>query len=182
MDLIPCLDDNPNLFLNGPVTEYGYTLKVDEKIDIYSFRVVLLELLTGKRPLDPEFGESSNIVEWTRRKVGDNKALEEALDPNLGNFKHMQEEMLLVVRIALLCTAKHPKDRPSMRDVITMLGEAEPRRKSSSNSGGNALTKEMPVFSTSPVKCLYFYLALYLLKVCNHWFILFRVSTGIPMD
>ncbi|XVF81068.1 hypothetical protein PTKIN_Ptkin15bG0126700 [Pterospermum kingtungense] len=134
--------------------EYGYTLKVDEKIDIYSFGVVLLELLTGKKPLDPEFGESIDIVEWIRRKVGDNKALEEALDPNLGNCKHIQEEMLLVVRIALLCTAKHPKDRPSMRDVITMLGEAKPRRKSSSNEGGNGSVKEMPVFSTSPVNGL----------------------------
>ncbi|GMI98682.1 PXY-like2, MDIS1-INTERACTING RECEPTOR LIKE KINASE1 [Hibiscus trionum] len=136
--------------------EYGYTLKVDEKIDIYSFGVVLLELLTGKRPLDPEFGESLNIAEWIRRKVGDNKALEEALDPNLGNCKHIQEEMLLVVRIALLCTAKHPKDRPSMRDVITMLGEAKPRRKiSGSSNGGNASTKDMPVFSTSPVNGLF---------------------------
>ncbi|KAE8701409.1 Leucine-rich repeat receptor-like protein kinase PXL1 [Hibiscus syriacus] len=136
--------------------EYGYTLKVDEKIDIYSFGVVLLELLTGKRPLDSEFGESINIVDWIKRKVGDNKALEEALDPNLGNCKHIQEEMLLVVRIALLCTAKHPKDRPSMRDVITMLGEAKPRRKSSSSSnGGNASTKDIPVFSTSPVNGLF---------------------------
>ncbi|XWS47043.1 hypothetical protein CRYUN_Cryun14cG0119400 [Craigia yunnanensis] len=134
--------------------EYGYTLKVDEKIDIYSFGVVLLELLTGKRPLDPELGESVDIVEWIRRKVGDNKALEEALDPNLGNCKHIQEEMLLVVRIALLCTAKQPKDRPSMRDVITMLGEAKPRRKSSSNDDGNASTKEKPVFCTSPVNGL----------------------------
>ncbi|XVF21501.1 hypothetical protein REPUB_Repub12eG0095500 [Reevesia pubescens] len=123
--------------------EYGYTLKVDEKIDIYSFGVVLLELITGKRPLDPKFGESVDIVEWFRRKVGDNRALEEALNPNLGNCKHIQEDMLLVVRIALLCTAKLPKDRPSMRDVITMLGEAKPRRKSSSNNDGNA---SQPVF------------------------------------
>uniref|UniRef100_A0A2P2PB45 Uncharacterized protein n=1 Tax=Rhizophora mucronata TaxID=61149 RepID=A0A2P2PB45_RHIMU len=38
--------------------------------------------------------------------------------------------MLLVLRIAILCTAKLPKYRPSMRDVIAMLGEAKPRRKS----------------------------------------------------
>ncbi|XVF72085.1 hypothetical protein PTKIN_Ptkin12aG0093200 [Pterospermum kingtungense] len=134
--------------------EYGYTLKVDEKIDIYSFEVVLLELLTGKRPLDPEFRESVNLVEWIRRKVGDNLALEEALDPNLGNCRHIQEEMLLVVRIALLCTAKLPKDRPSMKHVITMLGEAKPRRKSNSNTEGNVSPKEKPVFSTSPVNGL----------------------------
>lgn len=110
-----------------------------------------MELLTGKRPLDPEFGESVDIVEWIRRKRLDNKALEEALDPNVGNCQHVQEEMLLVLRIAILCTAKLPKDRPSMRDVITMLGEAKPRRKSSS---GNAVNKDKPIFSTSPVNGL----------------------------
>ncbi|KAL9360937.1 hypothetical protein Peur_049060 [Populus x canadensis] len=134
--------------------EYGYTLKVDEKIDIYSYGVVLLELLTGKRPLDPEFGESVDIVEWIRRKIRDSRSLEEALDQNVGNCKHVQEEMLLVLRIALLCTAKLPKDRPSMRDVITMLGEAKPRRKSSSNSGGYDSNKDKPVFNTSPVNGL----------------------------
>lgn len=136
------------------LAEYGYTLKVDEKIDIYSYGVVLLELLTGKRPLDPEFGESVDIVEWIRRKIRDNRSLEEALDHNVGNCKHVQEEMLVVLRIALLCTSKLPKDRPSMRDVITMLGEAKPRRKSSSNSSGHDGNKDKPVFSTSPVNGL----------------------------
>lgn len=130
------------------MAEYGYTLKVDEKSDIYSYGVVLMELLTGKRPLDPVFGESMDIVEWIKMKLRDNKSLEAALDPCVGNTKHVQEEMLLVLRIALLCTAKLPKDRPSMRDVITMLGEAKPRRKSSSN---NASNKDSPIFSTSPV-------------------------------
>ncbi|KAL6210775.1 hypothetical protein ACLB2K_016007 [Fragaria x ananassa] len=135
--------------------EYGYTLKVDEKIDIYSYGVVLLELLTGKRPLDPEFGESIDIVEWIRRKIRDNKCLEEVLDPSVGNSKHVQEEMLLVLRIALVCTTKLPKDRPSMRDVITMLGEARPRRKSSSNNNdAYATSKDQPVFNTSPVNGL----------------------------
>ncbi|KAL0461064.1 UNVERIFIED_CONTAM: MDIS1-interacting receptor like kinase [Sesamum latifolium] len=134
--------------------EYGYTMKVDEKSDIYSYGVVLMELLTGKRPLEPEFGESVDIVEWIRKKMRDNKPLEEALDPSVGNTKHVQEEMLLVLRIAVLCTAKLPRDRPSMRDVLTMLGEAKPRRKSSCGNGVNATNKDKPVFSTSPVNGL----------------------------
>ncbi|EEF40407.1 protein with unknown function [Ricinus communis] len=132
--------------------EYGYTLKVDEKSDIYSFGVVLLELLTGKKPLDPAFGESTDIVEWMQRKIRSNRPLEEALDPSIaGQCKHVQEEMLLVLRVAILCTAKNPKDRPSMRDVITMLGEAKPRRKSICHNGVHNPSKEKQVFSNSPV-------------------------------
>ncbi|KAJ8770172.1 hypothetical protein K2173_011507 [Erythroxylum novogranatense] len=128
--------------------EYGYTLKVDDKSDVYSFGVVLLELLTGKKPLDPAFGESVDVVEWVRRKMVKNRSLVEALEPSIsGQCKHVQEEMLLVVRIAILCTAKLPKDRPSMRDVITMLGEAKPRRKSVCQNS----SKEKPIFTNSPV-------------------------------
>ncbi|TMW88237.1 hypothetical protein EJD97_018870 [Solanum chilense] len=133
--------------------EYGYTLKVDEKSDIYSYGVVLLELVTGKMPLDPLFGESIDIVEWVRRKVN-NKASVEALDADVaGQCKHVHEEMLLVLKIALLCTAKLPKERPSMRDIITMLGEAKPRRKSiCQNWGyGTSANKDKLIFAHSPV-------------------------------
>ena len=119
-----------NIVIFMILAEYGYILKVDEKIDIYSFGVVLLELLSLESlSTYPEFRESVDIVEWIRRKVRDNKSLEEALDLNVGSCKHVQEEMQLVLRLALLCTAKLPKDRPSMRDVITMLREAKPQRK-----------------------------------------------------
>lgn len=132
------------------MAEYGYTLKVDEKIDIYSYGVVLLELLTGKKALDSEFGEGVDIVEWIRRKMRDNKCVEETLlDPSIGNCRHVVEEMLLVLRIAILCTAKLPKERPSMTDVIMMLEEAKPRRKSNSNTETLAANKDVSVFSTS---------------------------------
>lgn len=148
------------LFPNISIAEYGYTLKVDEKSDIYSFGVVLLELITGKLPLDPRLGDCTDIVEWVRAKIRRNRAAEEALDPSIsgGQCQHVQEEMLLVLRIALLCTAKNPKERPSMRDIITMLGEAKPRRKSvclDTNSEKPTEQKyidQKPIFTTeSPV-------------------------------
>ncbi|PWA50831.1 leucine-rich repeat transmembrane protein kinase family protein [Artemisia annua] len=110
-------------------SEYGYTLKVDEKSDIHSYG----------------------------RKIRDKKP--EVIDENVGNCKHVEEEMLLVLRRILICTAKLPKDGPSMRDVISMLEEARPCRKSGSNTnngGSNHATndKDTPLFSTSPVNNL----------------------------
>ncbi|CAF2260683.1 BnaA08g26860D [Brassica napus] len=126
--------------------EYGYALKIDEKSDIYSLGVVMLELVTGKMPIDPSFEESIDVVEWIRRKVKKGEGLEEVLDPSVaGECRHVIEEMLLALRIALLCTAKLPRDRPSIRDVMTMLAEAKPRRKSVSHGG------DLPVFRNSPV-------------------------------
>lgn len=116
--------------------------------------MVLLELVTGRKPLDSEFGESTDIVEWLRTKTRENRSLEEALDPIVGTCQHVQEEMLLVLKIALLCTAKMPRDRPSMRDVITMLGEAKPRRKNGSVGVGGHEENEKPLFSNSPVNGL----------------------------
>ncbi|KAK3155814.1 hypothetical protein QOZ80_2AG0099020 [Eleusine coracana subsp. coracana] len=136
--------------------EYGYTLKVDQKSDIYSYGVVLMELITGRRPVDPEFGEGQDIVGWVRDKIRTN-TVEEFLDPNVGGrCAHVREEMLLVLRIAVLCTARAPRDRPSMRDVITMLGEAKPRRKSATTTNNNTkpattvVDKDKPVFTTTP--------------------------------
>ena len=130
------------------LAEYAYTLKVDEKTDIYSFGVVLLELLTGKRPIEPEFGDAVNIVEWVRGKVRCKAGIVDALDANVGaSCTMVQEEMLLVLRIALLCTSRCPRDRPSMRDVVTMLAEAKPRRKSN-NMGGSIMPMDVPDHNT----------------------------------
>ncbi|GJM91996.1 hypothetical protein PR202_ga08419 [Eleusine coracana subsp. coracana] len=83
-----------------------------------------MELITGRRAVEPEIGEGQDIVGWVRGKIRTNTV--EFLDPNIsGRSAHVREEMLLVLCIAVLCTARAPRDRPSMCDTITMLDVEE---------------------------------------------------------
>ncbi|CAO2205722.1 unnamed protein product [Urochloa humidicola] len=109
--------------------EYTYTLRVDEKSDVYSYGVVLLEILTGRRPVEPEYGEGSSIVDWARRKVagGGGGGAGEVVDAALWEGEaggEGREEMAAALRVALRCTSRSPQERPSMRDVVSMLEEA----------------------------------------------------------
>ncbi|KAL5569883.1 hypothetical protein UlMin_026458 [Ulmus minor] len=110
--------------------EYAYTLQVDEKSDIYSYGVVLMEILSGKKSVDAEFGDGNSIVDWVRSKIKTKDGVKEVLDKNAGAAcSPVREEMMQMLRIALLCTSWNPADRPSMRDVVLMLQEAKPKRK-----------------------------------------------------
>ncbi|GJN39688.1 hypothetical protein PR202_gb28823 [Eleusine coracana subsp. coracana] len=126
--------------------EYTYTLQVDEKSDVYSYGVVLLEILTGRRPAEAEYGEGSTIVDWVRRKVtaGGEAGLREitawAADETCCDDEE-RDEMALAMRVALLCTSKCPKERPSMRDVVSMLQET--RREDRKNKANKETHKVM---------------------------------------
>lgn len=96
-------------------------MKVTEKCDIYSFGVVLLELLTGRRPI--LYG--GDLVTWVRESMQANQSVISILDSRLDlSDLVMVDEMLLVLKVALFCTNNSPAERPTMRVVLHMLLEA----------------------------------------------------------
>ncbi|KAG8089439.1 hypothetical protein GUJ93_ZPchr0011g28186 [Zizania palustris] len=107
--------------------ELAYSLKVTEKTDVYSFGVVLLELITGRSPIDPAFGEDKDIVFWLSTKLAA-ESLDDVLDPHVAASASAsakdREDMIKVLKVAVLCTAKLPAGRPTMRDVVKMLTDA----------------------------------------------------------
>jgi len=108
--------------------EFCYTLKVTEKSDVSSFGVVMLELVTGKQPVDPSYKEGINIVKWVSRMVEKENGLQEVLDLNIS--EHYEDSMHHVLQIALLCTISLPDNKPTMRNVVEWLKEANPYQKS----------------------------------------------------
>ena len=113
-----------NVCLFFRFSEYGYTYKVSEKSDVYSFGVVLLELVTGKRPIEAEFGENKDIVSWVYGKLKSRESVFGLVDSDIP--EGLKEDAIKVLRIGVLCTARVPEQRPTMRSVVQMLQEAEP--------------------------------------------------------
>ncbi|KMZ70277.1 Receptor-like protein kinase [Zostera marina] len=95
---------------------------VSKEGDVYSFGIVLLELLTGKRPVMFAGGDE-DIVKWVKRLLQRGQ-IGELLEPGLLELDPESsewEEFLLGVKVGLLCTALDPADRPSMADIVFML-------------------------------------------------------------
>lgn len=113
--------------------EYAYTLRVNEKSDIYSFGVVILELVTGRLPIDPEFGEK-DLVKWVCTTY-DQNGVDHVIDPKLDS--HYKDEICRVLDVGLRCTSSLPISRPSMRRVVKMLQDAgvECKLKASNKNG-----------------------------------------------
>ncbi|KAJ7195716.1 hypothetical protein O6H91_Y510200 [Diphasiastrum complanatum] len=102
--------------------EYAYTMKATEKTDIYSFGVVLMELVTGKLPIDSSFPDGMEIATWVRSRIAKKASSEEVMDSHLEPFSHsVRLEMLLVLKVALLCTNASPAERPTMRETVDRL-------------------------------------------------------------
>ncbi|XP_065853726.1 leucine-rich repeat receptor-like serine/threonine-protein kinase BAM3 [Euphorbia lathyris] len=104
--------------------EYAYTLKVDEKSDVYSFGIVLLELLTGRRPVG-DFGEEGvDIVQWTKMQTNSSKErVIKILDERLDEIP--MNEAMQVFFVAMLCVQEQSVERPTMREVVQMLAQAK---------------------------------------------------------
>lgn len=103
---------SPEAVLTGEATKES---------DVYSFGIVLLELLTGKRPV--MFTQDEDIVKWVKKQLQRGQ-ITELLEPGLLELDPESsewEEFLLGVKVGLLCTAPDPLDRPTMSDIVFML-------------------------------------------------------------
>ncbi|KAJ6419037.1 hypothetical protein OIU84_029194 [Salix udensis] len=117
--------------------EYAYTLRVNEKSDIYSFGVVILELVTGRPPIDPEFGEK-DLVKWVCTTL-DQSGTEHVIDPKLDS--RYRDEVSKVLDVGLRCTNSLPAGRPSMRRVVKMLQEASMGSQPKANKSDGKLSR-----------------------------------------
>ncbi|XP_073043984.1 receptor-like serine/threonine-protein kinase ALE2 isoform X2 [Primulina eburnea] len=101
--------------------EYAMTGHLLVKSDVYSYGVVLLELLTGKKPIDlSQPPGQENLVSWSRPLLTSREGLESIIDPSLGpNFPF--DSIAKVAAIASMCVQPDVSHRPFMGEVVQAL-------------------------------------------------------------
>ncbi|KAL3819803.1 hypothetical protein ACJIZ3_005708 [Penstemon smallii] len=104
--------------------EYAYTMQVTAPGNVYSYGVVLLEILTTRLPVDESFGEGIDLVKWVHTAPARGETPEQILDSRLSTVSFAwRKEMLAALKVALLCTESTPAKRPKMKKVVEMLQE-----------------------------------------------------------
>lgn len=105
--------------------EYAMLGKASESCDVYSFGIVLLELASGKKPIERlSSALRQTITDWALPLVRERKYRQIA-DPKLSG-KFVEEELVRVVLVSLVCAQSNPEKRPTMLEVVELLkGESK---------------------------------------------------------
>eukprot|EP01018_Ginkgo_biloba_P006011 Gb_10881 [translate_table: standard] len=100
--------------------EYAVHGQLTEKADVYSYGVVVLEIVSGRKCMNTRFAADKQLLlEWAWKSYERNGGLDIVdvkLEENYG-----RERAMRVIHIALLCTQGSPTLRPTMCNVVSML-------------------------------------------------------------
>lgn len=95
------------------------TVKITEKCDVYGFGVLVLEVVTGKRPVEYMEDDVVVLCDMVRGALEEGK-VEECVDEKL--WEHFPaEEAIPVMKLGLICTSQVPSNRPDMGEVVNIL-------------------------------------------------------------
>lgn len=104
--------------------EYLHTGRLNAKSDIWTYGVLLYELITGRRPIDTNRPRSEQkLLEWVKPYISDINRLRLIMDPKLEGQYNIKSVAKLVT-VANRCLARMPKARPRMGEVLDMVQTA----------------------------------------------------------
>ncbi|KAD1319618.1 hypothetical protein E3N88_43023 [Mikania micrantha] len=100
--------------------EYALRGYLTDKADVYSYGIVLLEIVSGMANIADRAKENKFVLLDRALALKSTGNLLDLVDPKLGSEYDILE-MMVVINLALMCTAITPADRPAMSSVVSML-------------------------------------------------------------
>ncbi|GLJ33355.1 hypothetical protein SUGI_0671000 [Cryptomeria japonica] len=103
--------------------EYGLGGTLSIKGDVYSFGIVILEMVTRKRPTDDMFVGDMSLQKWVRSAFPNRlvEIVDSALLRDVNENIEDNKCLISFIHVGLLCTIDSPRERPSMRNVANAL-------------------------------------------------------------
>jgi len=95
------------------------TLRYSDKSDVFSFGVVLLEIVTGRKPVDSPGVATAVVLRDYVREILEDGTASDCFDRSLRRF--VEAELVQVLKLGLVCTSNTPSSRPSMAEVVQFL-------------------------------------------------------------
>ncbi|XP_031109318.1 cold-responsive protein kinase 1-like [Ipomoea triloba] len=105
--------------------EYANHGHLSEKVDIYSFGIVILEVISGRRSSELQVEPVTEYLLELAWKLYENNEHLGLVDNNLDPNEYEVEEVKRMLEIALVCTQSPSKIRPSMSEVVVMLSSTD---------------------------------------------------------
>ncbi|KAK9049261.1 hypothetical protein SSX86_031772 [Deinandra increscens subsp. villosa] len=109
--------------------EYAIHGQVSEKVDTYSFGVLVLEIISGKRCTDGiENGSVTlNLIDYAW-DLYENGIQVNLIDVTLDPSEYVQEDVKKLIELSLMCTQSQASTRPSMSEIVSILSDRSPEQ------------------------------------------------------
>ncbi|KAH7387321.1 hypothetical protein KP509_16G016600 [Ceratopteris richardii] len=92
--------------------------RINEKCDVYGYGIMLLELVTGRRPVEYMEDDVVILCDYVRALLDEGNPMI-CVDGTLHDY--VEEEVLPVIKLGLICASQVPSNRPSMAEVVQIL-------------------------------------------------------------